>query len=600
MHGAGCCWAEPTRFQPGDISPLAMGKPRPYTLGKRSTRPPEPAILPNVSPKSGRRTRSGRKDAFPGPGRAAVTLAVIAPLCWLPQAALAAHAIGRLADGASVGDILPNAIGFTLFGLLRAALDALVGRLAFKTARRELSASRDRALAALTARSPVDISRPSSGQAASVIAEQAEMITPWLSRYLPAKMKAMTVPFVIVAAVLPFSWIAALALLFTAPVIPLFMALVGMRAQKASERQLARMGDVNAFLIDRLRGLATIRTLDAVAHTATHLRTEADDLKRRTMTVLKIAFLTSATLELFSALGVALTAVYIGFHLLGFIDAGTWGARLTLAEGMFVLMIAPAFFEPLRELSAVWHDRAAGEAAHKALLALSEQGMALPVRDENLAEDALALSAENLHYTHPGREAATLDGFSLSVLPGEKIAIMAPSGTGKSTLLSLLAGLASPQGGTLRIFGKSPPGAREAGEIAWVGQSAHVFSGSITANIALGRPEVDTTAVGEALAVARLARVAELHGRTPLGEGGVGLSGGEIVRLAIARAAASASARLILADEPTAHLDAETARLVTESLIDLADGRTLIVVTHDAELAARMDRTITLSAEVNA
>lgn len=556
--------------------------------------------MPNVSQKAVRRRRSDRHGAFPGPGRAAVMLAVIAPLCWLPQAALAAHTIGRLAEGAGVGEILPGAIGFALFGLLRAALDALAGRLAFKSARLELSASRDRALAALTARSPVDISRPSSGQAASVLAEQAEMITPWLSRYLPAKIKAMTVPFVIVAAVLPFSWIAALALLVTAPVIPLFMALVGMRAQKASERQLARMGDVNAFLIDRLRGLATIRTLGAVADTATRLRTEADDLKRRTMTVLKIAFLTSATLELFSALGVALTAVYIGFHLLGFIDVGTWGTRLTLAEGLFVLMIAPAFFEPLRELSAVWHDRAAGEAAHKALSALSEQGMALPTATDTLGAGTFALCARNLRYTHPGREAATLDGFALSIAPGEKIAIMAPSGAGKSTLLSLLAGLASPESGAVSIFGQDPAAARKAGEIAWVGQTAHVFSGSIAANIALGRPEVDASAIAEALRVARLSRVAELHGRSPLGEGGTGLSGGEIVRLAVARAAASKSARLILADEPTAHLDAETARLVTESLLDLARGRTLIVVTHDTELAARMDRTVMLAAEVSA
>ena len=177
---------------------------------------------------------------------------------------------------------------------------------------------------------------------------------------------------------------------------------------------------------------------------------------------------------------------------------------------------------------------------------------------------------------------------------------MAPSGAGKSTLLSLLAGLASPESGAVSIFGQDPAAARKAGEIAWVGQTAHVFSGSIAANIALGRPEVDASAIAEALRVARLSRVAELHGRTPLGEGGTGLSGGEIVRLAVARAAASKSARLILADEPTAHLDAETARLVTESLLDLARGRTLIVVTHDTELAARMDRTVMLAAEVNA
>ncbi len=553
--------------------------------------------MPNVSQEPVRRGRSGRGRAIPGPGRAAVLLAVAAPLCWLPQAWFAAQAIGRLADGAGAGDILENAVCFALFGLLRAALEALSGRLAFTSARRELTASRVSALAALAARSPVDTGRPSSGQAASVIAEQAEMLTPWLSRYQPARTKAMIVPFVIAAAVLPFSWIAALALLVTAPVIPLFMALVGMRARKASEQQLARMGDINAFLIDRLRGLATIRTLGAVPETAKRLRIEAEDLKRRTMAVLKIAFLTSATLELFSALGVALTAVYIGFHLLGFIGVGTWGTKLTLAEGLFVLMIAPAFFEPLRELSAVWHDRAAGEAAQKALGALSGKGMPLPPSEGSADGSEAALLAEGLRYTHPGREAPTLQAFSLSIAPGEKIAIMAPSGSGKSTLLSLLAGLAAPQAGKLAVFGRLPAAAREAGDIAWIGQSAHVFSGSIAANVSLGRPDVDADAVAGALAVGRLSHVAESHGRAPLGEGGTGLSGGEIVRLAIARAAANRKARLILADEPTAHLDAATADLVTESLLDLAKGRTLIVVTHDAALAARMDRTVTLVAE---
>ncbi|PZU88286.1 MAG: thiol reductant ABC exporter subunit CydD [Shinella sp.] len=571
---------------------------------ERST---ESAILPNISRKAGRR-RSGAKGALAGPGRVAVALAVIAPLCWLPQAGFAAHAIGRMADGAGVAGVVYDAIGFILFGLLRAALEALSGRLAFTSARRELTTSRNKALAALAARSPVDIGRPSSGQAASVIAEQAEMITPWLSRYVPARMKAVVVPLVIVAAILPFSWIAALALLLTAPVIPLFMALVGMGAQKASEKQLSRMGDINAFLIDRLRGLATIRTLGAVSDTARRLRVEAEDLKRRTMAVLKIAFLTSATLELFSALGVALTAVYVGFHLLGFIGFGAWGGKLTLSEGLFVLMVAPAFFEPLRELSAVWHDRAAGEAAHKALTALAEQGMPLPqspdttedTRDIGPATGNAALLVENLRYTHPGREAPTLEAFSLCVAPGEKIAIMAPSGAGKSTLLSLIAGLAAPEAGSLLLSGNSPATARETGEIAWIGQSAHVFSGSIAANVSLGRTEVDAGAVASALAVSRLSHVAESHGRAPLGEGGTGLSGGEIVRLAIARAAASAKARLILADEPTAHLDAATAHLVTDSLLDLAKGRTLVVVTHDAALAARMDRIVTLAAEENA
>lgn len=531
---------------------------------------------------------------LPGPGRAAVSLAVLAPLMWLPQAGLAAHAIGLLADGAPVSAVLPLAAGFTLFGLLRAAIDAVSGRLAFKAARAELSARRAAALTSLSARSPVDIARPSSGEAASALAEQSEMLTPWLSRYVPAKAKAMIVPFVVAAATLPFSWIAALALLITAPVIPLFMALVGMKAQKASEKQLARMSDVNAYLMDRLRGLRTIRTLGAVDATAKRLRHEAEDLKRRTMAVLRIAFLTSATLELFSALGVALTAVYIGFHLLGFIEIGTWGTKLSLSQGLFVLMIAPSFFEPLRELSAVWHDRAAGEAALKSLEKMTERGTDLPQGGGAVVNPlADAVQVDNLTYTHPGRETPVLEDFNLTVKAGERIAISAPSGAGKSTLLSLLAGLATQDAGQVLLFGTSAADARNAGSIAWVGQNAHIFSGSMAANVALGRADAP---VADALHVARLEAVAETHGKAPLGEGGRGLSGGEVVRLAIARAAANPWARLIIADEPTAHLDAATAELVTESLLDLAKDRTLIVATHDAALLARMDRVVTLIA----
>ena len=227
-----------------------------------------------------------------------------------------------------------------------------------------LHRARNLAVAALAARSPLDIGKPASGFAASVVGEQAEAVVPYLARFQPVRMKASAVPLVILACVLPVSWVAGLILLVSAPLIPVFMALIGWRAKAASEKQLAETGGLNAFLLDRLRGLATIRALGAVDATALRLRADADSLRNRTMAVLKIAFLSSAVLELFAALGVAAIAVYIGFSLLGSIDFGTWArpARL-LREGLFILLLAPAFFEPLRELSAVWHDRATGEAA---------------------------------------------------------------------------------------------------------------------------------------------------------------------------------------------------------------------------------------------
>ena len=165
------------------------------------------------------------------------------------------------------------------------------------------------------------------------------------------------------------------------------MALIGWRAKAASEKQLVETGGLNAFLLDRLRGLGPSAHWMPSIRPRMRLRDNAQSLRVRTMAVLKIAFLSSAVLELFAALGVAMVAVYVGFHLLGQLNFGAWGGRLDLTEGLFILLLAPAFFEPLRELSSVWHDRAAGEAAIEALDALSDDGVVLPGADKGASHD---------------------------------------------------------------------------------------------------------------------------------------------------------------------------------------------------------------------
>ncbi|MBB2753042.1 UNVERIFIED_ORG: ATP-binding cassette subfamily C protein CydD [Rhizobium aethiopicum] len=559
----------------------------------------------------GSETRSPDGDAVSPRGEAAkaglrraAMLQALAAAIWIPQAGLLAISIGRIADGGGLHDVLWPAFGILALGLARSCLDAAGGRLAFRAARAELSRRRQVAAAALCLSSPIDRGRPASGKAASVIGEQAELIVPYLARFQPARVKASLVPLVILAAILPVSWIAALVLLFAAPLIPIFMALIGWRAQAASEKQLVATGGLNGFLLDRLRGLATIRALDAVDATALRLRREAEALRMRTMAVLKIAFLSSAVLELFAALGVAMIAVYVGFSLLGEIRFGTWSARLDLTEGLFILLLAPAFFEPLRELSAVWHDRAAGEAALQALDALAAGG--LPIRGSADAATAAGTAApairlENLAFRYGANEPLIHDGFNLDIASGEHLAFLGASGSGKSTLLSLMAGLAPCTGGRIVIgdveLADETTAALRSG-MAWIGQRPHIFAGTVAGNIALGRPGVLRTDVADALDAARLGRVAEAYGGRPLGEGGIGFSGGEALRLAIARAACNSHLGIILADEPTAHLDAATAAEVTESLLSLARGRTLIVATHDPLLAARMHRTIRIDADM--
>ena len=528
-------------------------------------------------------------------------LQAAAALIWIPQAALIAFSIGRLADGAGASDIVPAAAGLALLGLIRALLDGAGARLAFRAARDQLSELRARAVAALAARSPLDTGRMASGAAASALAEQAEAVVPYLSRFFPARLRMGLVPLAILAVILPFAWVPVLLLAMAAPLIPLFMALVGWRAKAASEEQMAEVGGMNAFLLDRLRGLSTIRALDAVDLTARRLRANADGVRARTMAVLRIAFLSSAVLELFSALGVAMVAVYVGFHLLGALGFGAWGARLSLGEGLFILMLAPAFFEPLRDFSAAWHDRAAGRAAFEALEALAGEGLPLPgarfSAPEGSADDphgALGVRIQNVALVHAGRDAPILSGLDLHVRAGERVALLGPSGVGKTSLLAAIAGLAPAVGdiviGGTRLSDSTAPALRR--RMGFVGQSPHMFAGTLAGNILLGRtgfgpPELDAAIEGAALPPGTPAHAA-------VGEGGVGFSGGEVRRIALARAAIDPGVGLILADEPTAHLDAETAGAVTEALLSFAEGRTLIVATHDPALAARMDRVIRL------
>ena len=542
-----------------------------------------------------------------------------AALLWLPQAALLAWAVQGFAHGGGLQAAWLPAAGILVLGLLRAGCEAWGGRRVFGRARARLSTLRAQVVQALAAGSPLDRTRAPSGLAASAIAEQAEALVPYLVRYQPARLRVMVLPLVILVVTACLSWVAALVLLAAAPLIPVFMAIVGWRAQAASRAQMVEMGGMNAFLLDRLRGLATLRALGAVELTAGRLGDAAQALRRRTMAVLRIAFLSSAVLEFFSALGVAMVAVYVGFHLLGALEFGAWGRQLGLGQGLFVLLLAPAFFEPVRELSAAWQDRAAAQAALQALDALQQHELVLPGASVGLAalvqapqprplkdgnqvlptpRRAPAVMVHDLQFSHPG-EAPLFDGFSLCVAAGEHVALTGASGSGKTALLSLLAGLLPVGRGQIEIGGAlltehSVAALRQ--RIGWMGQRPHVFAASVGANVALGRPGIGPHQIAAAIDRAGLAHVAQAHPGVALGEGGGGLSGGEAVRLALARIAAQPHADLLLVDEPTAHLDADTAVRVADALMAMAAGKTLIVATHDPVLIARLQRVVSLDA----
>lgn len=531
--------------------------------------------------------------------RKAGLAASAASLLWLAQAGAVAWAIaGLLQPERAVAPLWVLVAGFVAIGVLRAGLDSLAGRLSFDAADTVLRAEREKLIARETRRTGEDTARRPAAEVATLAAEKLAAMTPYLTRYAPAKIKVSLLPLAILIAVVPFSWAAALTLLIAGPLIPIFMALVGMAAQKASEDQMEELSDMNVLLLERLSALVDIRLLDAGQRTIDTFHNAADRLRARTMRVLAIAFLSSTVLELFSAIGVAMVAVYVGLDLLGEVSFGNYGTPLTPAQGIFLLLLAPDYFQPLRDLAAAWHDKADATAVAKELAALEAEE-----ETEFLGAGAFVaplaaigpLRTEGLEYRLP--DGRVLRYPDIEIAPGETLAVTGPSGVGKTTFLRLLAGLAQPSGGRV-MLGETALTAETAdawrARLGWMPQAPRFLAGSLRQNLHLAEGE-DPRPLEEALQMAAADQVVATLPRglnTRLGESGVGVSGGEARRLILARAALKRPG-LVLADEPTADLDEETAHQVLDGLQALArEGAALIVATHDAGLAARMDRQI--------
>lgn len=530
--------------------------------------------------------------------RRGAALATLGALVWVPQAWLIAGAVDALLAGAPIDRVLSPAVWVVALAGLRAALEYAGDGIAFAAATRVVTTARAALAESIARRSPLDASAPLSGAVAALGADQLELLVPYLTRYAGARARVTVVPAVLAVAVATVSWAAALVLLAAGPLIPVFMALVGMAAKQASTRQMAELGSMNGLLLDRLRGLAEIRLLDAVDRAAGDFAVAADTLRRETMAVLRIAFLSSTVLELFAALGVAMVAVLVGFTLLGTLSFGGWGEPMTLGGGLFVLMLAPAFFQPLRDLAAAWHDRAEAAAVADAFDGtVGDDGMTILGAD---ASAAPLPGPATIRLRAVGSARIAAAALDLDIPAGARVAITGPSGAGKSTLLAILAGLATPDSGRIEVAGQPLEDGTAAAwraRLAWVGQRPHFVAGSLRANVALSGDPRDRERVRAALRHAAAEDfAARLPGGldAPLGETGGLVSGGEGRRLAIARAA-FAGRDVVLADEPTANLDAETAREVADGLLALADaGATLVVATHDPALAARLDREIRL------
>jgi thiol reductant ABC exporter CydD subunit len=457
-----------------------------------------------------------------------------------------------------------------------------------------------------------------SGDIATLAVRGVDALDGYYARYLPQVVLAAVVPIAVLVAVFSADWVSGAIMLVTLPLVPIFMALVGMETQARTDRQLRALQLLSGHFLDVVSGLTTLKIFGRSKAQLHTIREVADSYRLRMMKALRVTFLSSLVLELLASVSVALVAVAIGLRLLA--------GHLSLQTSLFVLVLAPEAYLPLRQLGAEFHASSEGlSAAQQVFEVLDRPAPERGRRTEVPDPAAAALVVDGVRFTYPGRDQPAVDGATFVAHPGELVAITGPSGCGKSTLLAILLGFLRPDDGSVLVGGVDlttldPDAWRK--RVAWVPQRPHLFAGTIADNVLLGRPGSRLDAVGpdpvgldavgldkvhsdevhydEVHRALEAAGLSDLVAALPeglgtiLGERGTGLSAGERQRVALARAFLR-DAPLLLLDEPTANLDGRTEAEVLQAVGRLAGGRTVVMVAHRPALLALADRVVDLS-----
>ena len=520
--------------------------------------------------------------------RLAALCGVIEGLLIIAQAGLIAWLVHEVVmAGASPGAMLPTTAVLIAVVLLRPLAQILRARIAIAASSHVRQRVRARLIDHAEALGPAGLAARDTGETASQLTEQISALDGYYARYRPQMAVAVLIPLAIAITAFTQDWIAATFLVLSAPLIPLFMALVGIGAERLNRDQFEAVARLSGQFLDRVRGLTTLRLFGRLQDATEGILAGSDEYRRRSMRVLRVAFLSSAVLEFFASVAIAVIAIYIGFGLLGYIEFGP-APELTLFSGLFVLLLAPEFFQPLRTLAQHYHDRATALGAAELLMGFEALSAPSPSGGETTGTSPAsdeALKATRLTLERPGR-GIVLEVPELQAEPGERVLIEGPSGSGKTTLLLALAGLLPPADGTIRR-----PETDQ--RIGWLGAPPFIASASLRENIRLGYPQVSQQALEAAADRAGVMEFSEWLRDgldTRVGERGVGLSGGQAQRVALARAFVS-PAPLILLDEPTAALDAQTERYVIDGLAALAaEGRIIVIASHDQALRENAER----------
>ena len=471
---------------------------------------------------------------------------------------------------------------------------------------------RGQLLAKLTRLGPARLNIDEDAGLSTRVYEQVDALDDYYSRYLPQVFMVSLIPCAILLAVLPVSWVAFAIFMVTAPLVIVFMVFVGHKAAQANRKQFAVLSMLSNQFTDLNQGLAELKRIDGCAQAKQRLASTASAYQKTTMKVLGLAFLSTATLELFASLAIAMVALYLG---LGLLEALPWQlgeSPVSLAQAMFLLLLAPEFYLPLRQLGNDYHAKQKAEAAATDLLEISHYGEASSVKQ----------AAPNTVISHPpapaGQANNSLISFTdftwqeagrtrfaavtASIQAGQRVWLSGQSGVGKSSLLTVLLGFDSAYSGQLLLAGEDfrQINRRQWRQrLAWLPQSPEWVNGSIRRNLLLGISTARPEDIRQAL---RASQCDEFINALPegldtrLNEMGGGLSGGQMQRLAIARALLS-KADVWLLDEPCSGLDADTAKAVLSTLEQVSQGKTLLLISHDTHPIHWADRHWQLTAE---
>ncbi|MBU2898221.1 heme ABC transporter permease/ATP-binding protein CydD [Vibrio hepatarius] len=515
---------------------------------------------------------------------AAIGLGVISSLFLLAQAALLATILQQLIiEQAPKQQLIPYFLGLIVIIAMRALCSWGRELAGYRCGEQIRLYIRQLILDKLRELGPAYIKGKPAGSWATLLLEQVEDMHDFFARYLPQMSLAVLVPIVILVVVFPINWIAGLIFLVTAPLVPLFMALVGMKAADANRKNFKALQRLSGHFYDRLQSMTTIRLFDRTKAETDVMRAASEVFRSRTMDVLKIAFLSSAILEFFTSISIALTAVYFGFAFIGEINIGDYGLGVTLMAGLFILILAPEFYQPLRDLGTFYHAKQQAVGAADSIVEFLETD-ATAVSSGNRTLDVtsgISICAQDLEI-FSSQGAKLLGPINFEIKANQHTALVGPSGAGKTSLVNAILGFL-PYKGSLTINGieRTEINLSDWREnISWVGQNPLLVHGTIRNNITLGKDDVKESVINTALKKSFSSEFVEQHGLDyQISDRSGGLSVGQAQRIALARAMIQ-NGHFWLLDEPTASLDARSEKLVMEGLENQIEGKTSLMVTH--------------------